>query len=99
MTTILTGEFPLWPPASGQVYLGWLLSHQDEIYDAYLSGDENAELLVEMISGDSDGNRWKDKHFVATLQIVTERYIHDHHPELAQIAGGYPKGYEHIQKR
>lgn len=81
----LNGKKPLWDNL--QAYLNFINLHMDEIYDKYLEDDENAELIVQIISLVpliSENAR-------ATLMIVTEHYISDYYPEIAVIAGDYPK--------
>lgn len=91
MSVVLDGTRKLWEDLID--YIDWITLHSDEIHDRYLQGDENAELIVDMVEILADMvipsiQRAKQD---AILMIATERYIHDYHPEIATIKGGYPK--------
>ncbi len=83
MTTILTGNKPLWPTLAQ--YIIWLSRHHDDIYARYLGGDENADLII-AITTEKDVAR--DTVAAAALKVATERYIATYHRDIAVIADG-----------
>lgn len=84
MAKVLDGSKPLWDSIFR--YLTFITANEDAIYERYEAGDENAELIVILI----DSGR-RDAVALATLQVATERYINDYHPQIATIKGGYAK--------
>lgn len=86
MTIILDGSKSLW--SNIRQYLDFIDKHQDEIIAHTQEGDENSSLLIDaMIAfGKRDTLRVR-----LVLAVVTERYIHDFHPDIATIKGGYRK--------
>lgn len=83
----LTGDKPLWDHP--RKYLEFVLRHNLDIWLHSLSGDENANLLVDLII--VLGGKEPTEIEYSALMVVTERYIHDHFPDIAHIVGGYPK--------
>jgi hypothetical protein len=87
VSRLLDGQHSLW--SDFREYVLFIAAHQDEIYNAKERGDEVAALIVDTIIAIDE--RGQNPHLRATLMIAVERYIHDHHPEIAIIPGGYPK--------
>jgi len=76
MTTILTGNTPLW--RSIRDYITFVEQHESEIWSAYRAGDGNAALIVELVTyGVTSASVY------GALMIGVERYIHDYHPDIA----------------
>lgn len=84
MKTILDGTRPLWKNFVD--YPKWVVAHTEEIKAKADEGDENAELICDIIC-----NLLLDMQARTTLMVAVERYIHDYHPDIATIKGGYPK--------
>lgn len=80
MATQLDGRKPLWN--AHHKYITWLSRHEDEIYERYLKGDENAGLIVNIVAEEDVA---RDAKAMAALMGVIERYIAEHHPEIAVI--------------
>lgn len=91
MSVVLDGTKPLFEDMLA--YVGWITDHVDEIHEKYLEGDEYGTLIVEIVDVINDTSPYSLERYdlSARLMIATERYIHDYHPEIATIKGGYPK--------
>lgn len=77
---ILDGTKPLWE--SGKDYVAFVERHDDELWAHSEAGDENAELIIDLIvCGLSSAER------VAAFMVTVERYISDYHPDIAVIKG------------
>lgn len=92
MSVVLDGTKRLWNDFIA--YPKWIVAHNEEIRMHADDGDENAELICDIIL-----NLALSQKARATLMVCVERYIHDWHPEIATIKGGYPKeGVSNVQQ-
>lgn len=84
MSVVLDGKKPLWSDL--RAYVRFVQRHGDEIHDRYLEGDENAEMIVKasMYLAETPAYMITDTWRCA-YAVVVERYISQHHPEIATI--------------
>jgi len=84
MATQLNGKNSLWPDLRN--YVEWVRTNADEIHTWYVLGDENAAMIVEASCILTDMTPEKvTATWRAAYAVIVERYISEHHPEIAVI--------------